>query len=132
MSRFGYTIVHVPDVRAAVEFYEKAFGLGRRFVDEAGQYAEMETGSTALAFASEELIAGNFALEVRHTRATEAPPAVELALVDDDVARAHQQAIAVGAVEVSPPAQMPWGQTISYVRDLNGLLVEICSPIGSA
>ena len=37
MSRFGYTIVHVPDVRAAVEFYEKAFGLERRFVDEAGQ-----------------------------------------------------------------------------------------------
>ena len=92
----------------------------------------METGSTALAFASEELIAANFTLEVRHTRTSEAPPAVELALVDDDVARAYEQAIAAGAAEVSPPAQMPWGQTVSYVRDLNGLLVEICSPIGSA
>jgi len=25
----------------------------------------------------------------------------------------------------------PWGQTVSYLRDLNGCLVEIASPVGS-
>src|SRR3954451_22913451 len=53
--RFGYTIVYVRDVAASVEFYEKAFGLERRLLHESGQYAELETGSTALAFASHEL-----------------------------------------------------------------------------
>jgi lactoylglutathione lyase len=23
----------------------------------------------------------------------------------------------------------PWGQKVSYVRDLNGCLVEVCSPV---
>ena len=40
-----------PDVAQAVAFYERAFGLTRRFVHESGTYAEMETGATALAFA---------------------------------------------------------------------------------
>ena len=48
--RFGYTIVYVRDVADSVEFYERAFGLERRLLHESGQYAELETGSTALAF----------------------------------------------------------------------------------
>ena len=35
--RLGYVILYVPDVAAAVEFYERAFGLSRRFVHESGQ-----------------------------------------------------------------------------------------------
>jgi len=49
--KFGYTIVYVPDVLASVEFFERAFGLKRRFVHESG-YGEMETGATALASAA--------------------------------------------------------------------------------
>ena len=51
--KLGYTIIYVADVLATVAFYEKAFGLARRFVHESNLYAEMETGSTALAFAGE-------------------------------------------------------------------------------
>lgn len=25
---------------------------------------------------------------------------------------------------------MPWGQTIAYVADINGFLVELCTPMG--
>jgi hypothetical protein len=45
-------------VLASVEFFEKAFGLERRFVHESG-YGEMETGTTALAFATHDLGASN-------------------------------------------------------------------------
>jgi hypothetical protein len=55
---FGYAVVDVPDVLASVEFFEKAFGLKRRFVHDSS-YGEMETGSTALAFATHELGASN-------------------------------------------------------------------------
>jgi lactoylglutathione lyase len=54
--KLGYIIVYVPDVAAAVAFYEHAFGLTRRFVHDSGQYAEMETGATALAFAAEQFV----------------------------------------------------------------------------
>jgi hypothetical protein len=30
---------------------------------------------------------------------------------------------------VQPTKQKPWGQTVGYVRDPDGFLVEICSPI---
>jgi lactoylglutathione lyase len=45
------------------------------------------------------------------------------------VETAFKRAIAAGAIEVARPARKPWGQTVSYVRDPNGLLVEICSPL---
>ena len=25
---------------------------------------------------------------------------------------------------------MPWGQTIAYVADINGFLLELCTPVG--
>ncbi len=49
--KLGYTIFYVNDVEASLTFFEKAFGLPRRFYHESG-YGEVETGSTALGFAS--------------------------------------------------------------------------------
>jgi len=31
-----------------------------------------------------------------------------------------------------PVGVMPWGQTIAYVADINGFLVELCTPVGWA
>ena len=52
---FGYTIVYVPDVKAAVTFYERAFGFKMRFNADDWDYAELETGDTTLAFAAEKM-----------------------------------------------------------------------------
>jgi uncharacterized glyoxalase superfamily protein PhnB len=49
--------------------------------------------------------------------------------VSDDVAGAYARAVAAGAAAVQEPRQKPWGQTVGYVRDLNGVLVELCSPL---
>ena len=127
--KLGYVIAYVPDVAAAVEFYERAFGLARRFVHDSGLYAEMGTGSTALAFAGEPMGAMN-GLAVRPTRPGEAPPAVEIALVAEDVGAAVARATEAGAALAKAPEEKPWGQTVAYVRDLNGLLVELCTPVG--
>ena len=37
------------------------------------------------------------------------------------------KAVAAGATPISKPQKKAWGQTVSYVRDLNGFLVELCS-----
>ncbi|MEM1270941.1 MAG: VOC family protein, partial [Bacteroidota bacterium] len=113
-----------------VAFYEAAFGLERRFVHEAGDYAELETGQTVLAFASDALASSNFALAYRHTDPNAAPPAFEIVLVTDDVAGAFERAIKAGASTLAEPSEKPWGQTVSYVRDLNGVIVELCTPVG--
>ena len=123
--RLGYVILYVPDVAATIAFYERAFGLKRRFVHE-NQYGEMETGATALAFVNEDFVAGLVPSFARN-RPQGTPSGVEVALVSDDVAGSFKRAVDAGAVAVLAPMQKPWGQTVSYVRDLNGCLVEVCS-----
>ena len=59
-------------------------------------------------------------------------PTSEIALVTDDVAAAVKRAVDAGAQLVQEPTAMPWGQTIAYVGDLNGFLVEICTPVAHA
>ncbi len=126
--QFGYTIVYVPDVLASVEFFEKAFGLKRRFVHESG-YAEMDTGATALAFATHALGATNLPAGYVKASHSEVPLGMEIALVTDQVAQAHARAVAAGAVSLKEPVLKPWGQTVSYVRCPDGTLVELCSPL---
>jgi lactoylglutathione lyase len=50
----GYVILFVKDVAASLAFYEKAFGLTKRFFhdDNGKAYGELETGATRLAFVS--------------------------------------------------------------------------------
>jgi lactoylglutathione lyase len=127
---FGYTIVYVPDVEAAVTFYESAFGFRRRFNSDDWDYAELETGDTTLSFAHNRM-AESLGLTIT-PNAPERPAAgIELAFVTEDVEAGFRKATEAGATPVTDPHQTPWGQTVSYVRDLNGVLVEICSPVSS-
>lgn len=126
--KLGYVILYVQDVPATVDFYEKAFGLQRRFLHESNTYAEMETGTTALAFAVEALAKEN-GLTVRPNRAKDDAAAVEVALVTPDVQAAYERAVKASALPAQPPKQKPWGQTVAYVRDINGVLVELCTPM---
>lgn len=128
--KFGYTIIYVPNVVASIEFFECAFGLQRRFVHESG-YAELETGPTALAFASHELGQTNLPEGYVSAGASKQPLGIEVALVAENVELAHAKALAAGAREIKSPTLKPWGQTVSYVRCPEGTLVELCSPVGS-
>ncbi len=127
----GYVIVFVDDVEEAVEFYEQAFGIVREFVHESGDFAQMATGSTKLAFTSNAL--GATAVPVGYTPMDRSrPPAgVELTLVTDDVATDFATAVEAGATPLAEPHDTSWGQTVSYVRDHVGTLVSIASPVGA-
>lgn len=124
--RLGYVILYVPDVARTAEFYERAFGLTRRFTHKSGAYAEMDTGDTALAFSSEAIANG---LNTVPQRPGQRPPAFEVALVTEDVPTSVMRATEAGAVLVRDAERKPWGQVVAYVRDLNGVLVELCSPM---
>ncbi len=127
--KLGYTIVYVPNVPETMDFYERAFGLETRFLHESQQYGEMETGDTALAFADETFVSTCECF--RPNRPSDKAAGFEIAFVTTDVSAAFQRACATGAIPISSPETKPWGQVVSYVRDLNGVLVEICSEIGT-
>lgn len=128
--KLGYTIAYVADVPASLAFFESAFGLPRRFLHEGGDYGELETGPTTLAFASLELGQANFDGGVVAASESRQPLGMEIALLTDDVPTAHARALACGAVELKAPQIKPWGQTVSWVRCPAGILVELCTPVG--
>jgi len=127
--KLGYTIIYVRDILAAVEFYEKAFGMERRFIHEGGDYAEMETGETVLGFSSHELVESVVPCSFTPLDPAQKPAGFELSLTATDVASGYNQAIEAGATPIAEPEKKPWGQTASYVRDPFGVLVGIVSPI---
>jgi lactoylglutathione lyase len=129
--QYAWTIVYVRDVPKTLGFWEEAFGLQRRFVSEDGTYGELETGPTAIAFADVS-ISENHGIEVDLLRPEGRAAGVELALATDDVAGAFSRAVAAGATPMIEPTAMPWGQTVSYVRDPNGVLVELCTPVDTS
>lgn len=126
---FRYTILYVDNVGATMAFYEKAFGFERAMLHEAGDYGELKTGSTKLAFSSLKLMQEN---GKSPGKASLQDPVFELAFETVNVARGLRKAINAGAILVQDAADMPWGQTISYVTDPNGFLIEICTPVAQA
>lgn len=128
--KLGYTIAYVADVAASLDFFERAFGLRQRFLHESGDYGELETGATTLAFASLELGEVNFEGGVLAASESARPLGMELGLVTDDVPAAHARAVNAGAQELKAPQVKPWGQTVSWVRCPAGILVELCTPVG--
>lgn len=128
--RFGYTIVYVDDVEASLAFFERAFGLARRFVAPGGGYGELETGATALAFADHATARASVGRDYLAARSSDAPLGIEVGLVTDDVPAAVRRAVAAGAALVKDATVKPWGQTVAYVRAPDGTLVELCTPMG--
>jgi len=58
--KYGYTIFYVESVAKTVEFYERAFSFNRKFISPEGDYGELLSGETTIAFASIELGNTNF------------------------------------------------------------------------
>jgi lactoylglutathione lyase len=127
--KFGYTIIYVADVSSSIVFFETAFGFRKKFVDDSGDYGELDTGDTTLSFAAHSLGNANLPLGYIAVDSSDRPLGMEIAFVTDKIEATHQKAIAAGAVEIKAPTAKPWGQIVSYVRCPDGTLVELCTPI---
>ncbi|PCI95235.1 glyoxalase [Candidatus Aerophobetes bacterium] len=125
--KLGHVIIYVKDVVKSVEFYEKAFGLKRSFIDPTSMYAQMETGNTALGFAKDELATSNINLEYHKNHIDDRPSGFEVSFAVPNVKAAYEKALANGCIKVADPEEKPWGQEVAFVRDLNGILVEMAS-----
>ena len=129
MIKFGYTIFYVEDVTKSIEFYEQAFGFARKFITPEKDYGEILSGETTISFASTAFANSNLEGGFIQSDISNKPFGIEIGLLADNVKEAITMAAAAGAVIISEPVLKPWGQTVAYVRDLNGFLVEICTPM---
>lgn len=128
---FAYTILYVSDVAGTVAFYERAFGIKPAFIHDSGAYAELVTGQTTLAFAEHDFASTSTGIDggCRRNAPGEQPAGLNLTLTTPDPHAAYQQAFQAGAVGVHEPVTRPWGQVVGLVRDNNGVLVEIATPL---
>jgi uncharacterized glyoxalase superfamily protein PhnB len=129
MVKLGYTILYVSNVTASVEFYEAAFGFQRKFITPENDYAELLTGETTLSFVSLTLANANLKNGFVKSNLVDKPFGIELALVTDHVQETINRAVKHGAILLEAPKQKPWGQTVAYIRDMDGFLIELCTPM---
>lgn len=129
MIKYSYTIQYVKDVAKTIEFYEKAFGFNKKFISPESDYAELATGETTLAFASFELGNSNIKGGFTPSNLEEKALGVEFVFATNDVDAVVRAACDKGAQLVEEAVEKPWGQTVAYVRDPNGFLIEVCTPM---
>ena len=127
--KFGYTILYVESVINTIEFYEKAFGFSRKFITPEKDYGELISGETTISFASLELGKSNFKKGFEKSSKLNKPFGIELAFISENIEIDFKNAIKFGAIEFEPLTEKPWGQKVGYLRDKNGFLIEVCTPI---
>lgn len=127
MIKFAYTILYVQDVTKTVEFYENAFGFKRKFIAPDNDYAELLVGETTLSFTSITLAQSNLKDGFTASQLSEKPFGIEIGFTTDNVEETLAKAENAGATIVENPKTKPWGQTVAYVRDHDGFLIEICT-----
>lgn len=130
MIKFAYTILYVEDVTKAVEFYENAFGFTRKFIAPGNDYGELLAGETTLSFASITLAKSNLTDGFTASSLTNKPFGIEIGFTTENVDETLSTAVKAGATIVENPKTKPWGQVVAYLRDLDGFLIEICTPMG--
>ncbi|MGB0981746.1 MAG: VOC family protein [Winogradskyella sp.] len=127
--KYAYTILYVEDVEKTIAFYKKAFGFQKKCITPEADYGELISGETTIAFASNNLGHSNFKKGFQKLSLSNIPTGVEMAFTTQTIETDFKKAIACGAVEYEPITQKPWGQKVGYLRDVNGFLIEICTPI---
>ena len=130
MINFAYTILYVKDVTKSIDFYEKAFGFTRKFVTPDNSYGELLTGNTTLSFASIDLAKTNLKDGFIESSNKNKPFAQEIGFTTNNVDEVFENAIKAGAISEAPAKFKAHGQTVAYVRDIDGFLIEICTPMG--
>jgi catechol 2,3-dioxygenase-like lactoylglutathione lyase family enzyme len=121
----------VANVAATVEFYERAFGLALHYMHPSRGYAELDSGAAVLAFIGEDFVATTSLLgdvTIYPSRPDSPTIGAHVALWSDDIESDWRRAVEAGALVVSPLSAKPWGQVSGYLRDADGIVVELCTP----
>jgi lactoylglutathione lyase len=124
MTPLGFVIMYTRNVADKMAFYERAFGMQKGALADKAVYGEMLGGDVKLQFVQEDF-ARNYVPDFVPNRLERPAPGIEIGFIFDDVAAAYHRAIDIGCTSVAAPEKRPWGPTIAFVRDDEGVLVEM-------
>ncbi len=123
--KFSHITLFVKEVSQTVTFYERAFGFKQVFADDSGLFAELESEGKSLHIAAISAVKNNFPEGFQETSRSTLPVGIEVCFLTENVNAALAIALEAGATKYIDPEVKPWGQTVAYVRDLDGILIEI-------
>ena len=129
MIKFAYTILYVTDVEKTIAFYEKAFGFSKKFITPDTSYGELLVGETTLSFASISLASSNLKDGFIESKLSNKPFGIEIGFTTKNVEETINSVLNAGGSILEKPKTKPWGQVVAYVRDIDGFLIEICTPM---
>ena len=124
-ARFASVRVVTDDVPGLVRFYEQVTGAAAAWATEV--FAELVTDAATLAIAGSETMA-LFGCRVAHAADNRT---VIIEFLVPDVDADHERIVGLGpAVSVvQPPTTMPWGNRSLLLRDPDGNLVNLFTPV---
>jgi len=102
-----HTILYSGDVKKALHFYVKAFGLKCEFVHENMNLAELTNGWCRI-------VSTGVNRELTN-----------LTLLTPNIHHTFNQALTVGAISVQTPNKSSSGDLFALIRDTNGFLIEL-------
>ena len=122
-----YALAYVESPSRSLAFYELAFGMRRRFLADGGTYGELDTPGVVVGFVAESQARANVPRGHRPNTLAGEPAGFEFGFEVEDLEAAWAKAVQAGAQPYAEPATKPWGQRIAYVRDPDGILVELAA-----
>jgi lactoylglutathione lyase len=116
-----YVVLIVEDLDRALNFYTDVLGLqlGHR----SGDFAQLKTGVTRLAFFSREAMGKTLGFSLKPP--SDETPGFEIGFKVQDVDAVFLEIVQKGARAAMRPTIRPWGQRTAYVRDPDGHLIEL-------
>ena len=120
-----YVVLIVENLDRALSFYTGVLGLqlGHR----SGDYAQLSTGATRLAFYTREAMARTLGFQLKPPG--DETPGFEIGFKVENVDEAFLEIVQKGARAAMHPTTRPWGQRTAYVRDPDGHLIELAQDI---
>ena len=126
----AYVRLLVRDYGASFRFWRDLVGLNATYGDEAGPYADFDTGGSTLSIFVAEY--QDLAIGLAEPRGERGPDQAALVLAVDDVDAVTRELEGRGVTFVAPPIDRPdWGIRVADFRDPEGNLVELFQPLRS-
>lgn len=144
-ARFDHVNIRVRDLDRAVRFYSEAFGLTVLLREElSGGWFDAIRGTDGAVADCAILVNGDHSLRVEMLCFAEPAPGPgglddvgigHFAITVDDIQAVRDRAIRAGAVPVGavvdvPRAILPAGKRMCYLRDPDGILLELAQRLG--
>lgn len=124
-ARFSFTYLWTPDVEATLRFYERAFGLPVRRAARDGDWGLVGDPGHPLGIEGHHLAPERAGGRFPDTYVRGQPAGFYLVLDVAELESAFRRAVDAGCEVLSPPERTAVGNRVAWVRDPNGVVVEL-------